>query len=182
MRQILSSFTIQLPDELADWVARRAVHSYPGEEERMRFVLELLTEANRTHQPTPFAAAVFSGRSGRLVSVGVNLKGVHHTPFLHAPQVALAMAHELDQNRCLDRGYELFLSCEPCDSCCICIAESGVKVVRASASNATAAKQGFELGRGGSYGRQLLTSAGVDFQGGLLASESQRLMREGTGH
>lgn len=127
-------------------------HSRPivTDQDRMRFVIE--TAATNVERGTggPFGAAVFERRSGRLVSIGVNVVESSHCSHAHAEMAALANAqHAL---RLFDLGatglpeHELVTSCEPCAMCYGAIPWSGVRRVLCGARAGDAEAIGFDEG------------------------------------
>jgi tRNA(Arg) A34 adenosine deaminase TadA len=116
----------------------------------MRFVIELASTNVANGTGGPFAAAVFEARTGRLISVGVNLVVLTTCSLAHAEMVALANAqHTL---RHFDLGapgmpdHELVTSSEPCAMCFGAIPWSGIRRVLCGARAGDAEAIGFDEG------------------------------------
>lgn len=116
----------------------------------MRFVVDLALRNVTEHTGGPFAAAIFEARTGRLISVGVNLVVLTNCSLAHAELVALAHAHHTVRH--FDLGapgipeHELVTSSEPCAMCFGAIPWSGVRRVLCGARADDAEAIGFDEG------------------------------------
>ncbi|MCP9455713.1 MAG: nucleoside deaminase [Nitrospira sp.] len=116
----------------------------------MRFVIELasMNVINRTGGP--FAAAVFETRTGRLVSIGVNVVVLTGCSLAHAEMVALANAQHTVRHFDLGAAgiprHELVTSSEPCAMCFGAIPWSGIRRVLCGARSSDAEAIGFDEG------------------------------------
>lgn len=124
------SFTAELPawliKELADVPE---VISDPAE--RMALVTGLAERNFRERTGGPFAAAVVESRTGRIVSIGVNLVLASGLSVTHAEVVALSLAQQ--RLRSWDLGaagmedHELMVNWRPCAQCYGAVLWSGVR-------------------------------------------------------
>lgn len=116
----------------------------------MRFVLQLALCNVMLKTGGPFGAAVFEARTGRLVSIGVNLVASTNCSLAHAEMVALANAQLLFGHFDLGAAglpkLELVTSCEPCAMCYGAIPWSGVRKVLCGARARDASAIGFDEG------------------------------------
>ncbi|MCP9453110.1 MAG: nucleoside deaminase [Nitrospira sp.] len=116
----------------------------------MRFVIELASTNVTNGTGGPFAAAVFETRTGRLISIGVNLVVLTTCSLAHAELVALANAQHMLRH--FDLGapgmldHELVTSSEPCAMCFGAIPWSGVRRVLCGARASDAEAIGFDEG------------------------------------
>jgi tRNA(Arg) A34 adenosine deaminase TadA len=129
------------PELAADPAAERVDGAGPGPgpaatEARVRFVLDLAAENVRREGGGPFAAAVFAGRSGRPVSVGLNVVVPAHCSSAHAEVLALSLAQARLRTHDLSVAPEpmhLVASAEMCAMCLGATAWAGVASVAWSA-------------------------------------------------
>jgi tRNA(Arg) A34 adenosine deaminase TadA len=121
-----------------------------SDDDRMRFVIELASINVTTGTGGPFAAAVFETRTGRLVSIGVNLVVLTSCSLAHAELVALANAQRavgyFDLGAPGMPDHELVTSSEPCAMCFGAIPWSGVRRVLCGARAGDAEAIGFDEG------------------------------------
>ncbi|BFU89964.1 MAG: tRNA-specific adenosine deaminase [Nitrospira sp.] len=114
----------------------------------MRFVIQLALTNVTAKTGGPFGAAVFETKTGRLISVGVNIVEPSNCSLAHAEMVALANAHQALRH--FDLGadgmptLELVTSCEPCAMCYGGIIWSGVSNLVCSARGCDATAIGFD--------------------------------------
>lgn len=114
----------------------------------MRFVIRLALTNVTAKTGGPFGAAVFETKTGRLISVGVNVVEPSTCSLAHAEMVALANAHQALRH--FDLGtdgmptLELVTSCEPCAMCYGAIMWSGIRKVVCGARGADALAIGFD--------------------------------------
>lgn len=141
------------PFRLPRWATRvtqRMDRPLRSDDDRMRFVIELASMNVTTGTGGPFAAAVFETRTGRLVSIGVNLVVLTSCSLAHAELVALANAQRAVGH--FDLGapgmpdHELVTSSEPCAMCFGAIPWSGVRRVLCGAKAGDAEAIGFDEG------------------------------------
>ena len=140
---------IQLPG----WI-EQFLTGYPRKissiDDRMAFVVEAARRNVAMATGGPFAAAVFESKSGKLVSLGVNLVDSGNLSILHAEILALALAQKKLGTYDLGRhdlpSHELVTSTEPCAMCLGAIPWSGVRRVISSARDSDAREIGFDEG------------------------------------
>jgi tRNA(Arg) A34 adenosine deaminase TadA len=140
---------LQLPRWIESALAE-AEQIYPTVEERMRLVVKL-AQLNIEHETGgPFGAGVFESKSGRLISVGVNLVESTDCSIAHAEIIAIAVAQRVIGNYDLgskkDVPYQLVTSTEPCAMCLGAIPWSGVRSVVCGARDEDARSIGFDEG------------------------------------
>ncbi|MGQ0695812.1 MAG: nucleoside deaminase [Nitrospiraceae bacterium] len=117
----------------------------------MRFVIRLALTNVAMETGGPFGAAVFETKTGRLISIGVNLVAWTNCSLAHAEMVALANAQQAVGH--FDLGapglptLELVTSCEPCAMCYGAIPWSGVRKVLCGARAHDALAIGFDEGQ-----------------------------------
>lgn len=116
----------------------------------MHFVIQLALTNVARGTGGPFGAAVFETKTGRLVSIGVNLVVSTHCSHAHAEMVALANAQQavghFDLGAAGMPKHELVTSCEPCAMCYGAIPWSGIRQVLCGARAVDAEAIGFDEG------------------------------------
>jgi len=140
---------LQLPDWIED-VLSDSAQIHPSVEERMRLIIKL-TRLNIEHKTGgPFGAGIFELKSGRLISLGVNLVESADCSIAHAEMVAIAVAQRVigsyDLSGRKDVVYQLVTSTEPCAMCLGAIPWSGVRGVVCGARDEDARSIGFDEG------------------------------------
>ncbi len=137
-----------LPDWLTSYIGD--TDAIPAMEERMAFVLGAARLNTRHKTGGPFAAAVFESRSGRLVSLGVNLVTTQGLSILHAEVVAISLAQRklgvYDLGSADQPQHQLVTSTEPCAMCFGAIPWSGIRELVAGARDEDARAIGFDEG------------------------------------
>jgi tRNA(Arg) A34 adenosine deaminase TadA len=144
---MVGTLTITLPG----WLNERltAPIRLQGDEDRMRFVIDLARENVARGTGGPFAAAVFRSGDGVLVAAGVNSVTRLNNAVLHAEVVALMFAQARVGSytlRAADAAYDLVTSCEPCAMCLGAILWSGVQRLVCGATRDDAERVGFDEG------------------------------------
>jgi len=139
---------LELPKWLGDFFDS-VDRLYKTPAERMRLAIRL-SELNITHKTGgPFGAAIFD-RSGKPVSVGVNLVEKSRCSLWHAEIVAIAAAQARLGRFDLGNGgkehFELVTSTEPCAMCLGAIPWSGITRLVCGAKEEDARKVGFDEG------------------------------------
>lgn len=148
----MSGMESSLHIELPDWLAKSADGCTPltGDEARMAFVVGLARRNVETGSGGPFAAAVFDGTDGRLLSVGTNLVVASRCSAAHAEMVALSLAQKslggFDLGAPGMPACELVTSVEPCAMCAGAVLWSGVRRLICGASSDDARAIGFDEG------------------------------------
>lgn len=139
------------PFRLPSWTihaARRQHKPILAASDRMKFVIQLALTNVTAKTGGPFGAAVFETKTGRLISVGVNIVEPSNCSLAHAEMVALANAHQTLRH--FDLGadgmpnFDLVTSCEPCAMCYGGIIWSGVSNLVCSARGSDAIAIGFD--------------------------------------
>lgn len=146
---IISSVTLSIPD----WVGETINESgrvFDTIEKRMEFVISLAARNVSMKTGGPFAAAVFDGNSGEILSAGVNQVVPASCSLAHAEMLAIALAQKRMET--FDLGApgmpfcELVTSTAPCAMCLGAIPWSGVRRVVCGARDEDARRIGFDEG------------------------------------
>ncbi len=173
---------VQIQIEYPDWVSQKIdwEHSYRTPEERMRLAIELARENVLKGTGGPFGAALFESKSGRLISVGVNLVVSLHNSILHAEITALMMAHQRLRSFTLNADpnvqYELVTSCEPCAMCLGAIFASRVQRVVCGASREDALELGFDEGPVFPESYKYVEARGIEFVRDICRMEARAVL------
>ncbi len=124
----------------------------------------------------PFGAAVFESKTGRLVSIGVNLVARTNCSLAHAEMVALANAQHavghFDLGAAGMPKFELVTSCEPCAMCYGAIPWSGVRKVLCGARAHDATAIGFDEGQKPKNWAAALRNRGITVVQNLCQNEA----------
>jgi tRNA(Arg) A34 adenosine deaminase TadA len=113
----------------------------------MAWVVELVERQVDERTGGPFAAAVFSGRSGEVLGCGVNRVEATSACVAHAEVFALAEAGQTVGSYSLSgEAAVLVTSTEPCAMCLGAVGWSGVERVACGAADADARAIGFDEG------------------------------------
>ena len=168
--QFLVDF-IPMPAWLAAAETENIGRAIPGDEEKVRFTVELALKNVRQETGGPFAAAIFDLRTDRLIAAGVNVVVPARQTWAHAEMIAFAHA----QNK-LDRGTlagcVLASSCEPCAMCSGATPWSGVESLIYGAPREMAESVGFDEGYKGAHWREEFIRRGIRVAGPLLGEEA----------
>ena len=143
----------------------------PGDEDKVRFTIELAMENVRHETGGPFAAAIFDLRTDRLIAVGVNSVVPACQSWAHAEMVAFAHAQN-KLGRFSLAGCVLASSCEPCAMCNGATPWSGVEELIYGATGEMAESVGFDEGYKGECWRDAFARRGIRVDGPLLGDES----------
>jgi tRNA(Arg) A34 adenosine deaminase TadA len=168
------SLVIEAPDWLGGVVDWQAV--YRSDEDRMRVAIELSRQNVLRGTGGPFGAAVFAGRTGRVVAAGVNSVTRLGNSVLHAETLAIMLAqaklgtYALGGGR--DDAYLLASSCEPCAMCLGATLWSGVRTLVCGATKEDATAVGFDEGPVFPESWAYLEDRGIRTVRGLLRSEA----------
>jgi tRNA(Arg) A34 adenosine deaminase TadA len=142
----------------------------------MRFVIRLAQTNVEQGTGGPFGAAVFETRTGRLISIGVNLVASLNCSLAHAEMIALANAQQavghFDLGAAGMPGFELVTSCEPCAMCYGAIPWSGVRTVLCGAQAQDAMAIGFDEGQKPKNWVAALNSRGISVRRDLCRDEA----------
>lgn len=179
----LSRVEFELPSWLGPFMGAYITASSAAE--KMGFVIE----ASRTNviegTGGPFAAAIFEIKTGKLVSLGVNLVTTGGLSILHAEIVAISVAQRIlgtyDLGGIGLPDHTLVTSTEPCAMCFGAIPWSGVRQVVIGARSSDAQKIGFDEGPKTTHWRAELEKRGIqticdvhrDFAAKVLVEYSQ---------
>lgn len=155
---------------------------YPSAEERMRLAIKL-ARLNVEHQTGgPFGAAIFESKSGRVVSVGVNLVESSNCSIAHAEMVAIAIAQRAvgRYDLAADEGeaYELVTSTEPCAMCLGAIPWSGVRSIVCGAADEDARRIGFDEGTKPEHWVESLEDRGIRVLRNVLREEALAVLMD----
>lgn len=128
-----------------DWAGEWA-----SDEARMALAVEVSRRNVAAGTGGPFGAAIFEERSGRLVSVGMNMVVPSKNSTLHAEMVAFQMAEARLATHTLGGpelpAFALYASCEPCAMCLGATLWSGVHRLVSGATGEDARAIGFDEG------------------------------------
>jgi len=166
---------LQLPAWATSFL-RRQPAVFPTPRERMRLAIAL-SRLSLEHGGGPFGAAVFEGRSGRLVAGGVNLVLPARCSLWHAEMVALALAQQALGAYTLRGGYELASSTEPCAMCLGAVPWSGVRRLLCGARGADAERIGFDEGAKPRRWWEALRARGIRVRRDLCRPEAVAVLR-----
>lgn len=130
MRLPTTGFTLSLPGWIAEAI-EDAPDALPDVEDRMRLVHRLADRNWREGNGGPFAALVAERRTGRIVSVGVNVVLASGISSGHAEVMALGVAQRAVGRWNLGAGdlpeHELVVNWRPCVQCYGATLWSGVR-------------------------------------------------------
>jgi len=141
--------TLGLPDWVEEFVSDLD-RTYPTEEDRMRFVIELSRLNVVRGTGGPFGAGIFDLSTNRLLAPGVNLVTTSNLSIVHAEIVAIMVAQQVLGH--FDLGgpghpdCELVASTEPCVQCFGATTWSGVRRLVCGARDEDARAIGFDEG------------------------------------
>jgi tRNA(Arg) A34 adenosine deaminase TadA len=145
---MLPEICVSLPSWIEQFI-KTAPKTFPGVEERMRFVIALARENVQRGTGGPFAAAIFDEK-GRLVAPGINLVTSSNCSVLHAEIVALMLAQKSLARYDLSDGgrqrFDLVATTEPCAMCFGAVPWSGVQQLVCGARDEDARAVGFDEG------------------------------------
>jgi tRNA(Arg) A34 adenosine deaminase TadA len=171
--------------QLPGWIQSALADSeqiYPVVEERMRLVVKL-AQLNIEHETGgPFGAGIFELKSGRLISVGVNLVESADCSIAHAEIIAIAVAQRVigsyDLSGEKDIAYQLVTSTEPCAMCLGAIPWSGVRSVLCGARDEDARSIGFDEGSKPQNWVRLLENRGISVVRDVLREQAKAVLLE----
>jgi len=171
---------LELPAWVEPFLARQEA-AFNSMEARMRLAIELSRQNIEHRTGGPFGAAIFETRSGRLVSVGVNLVEASNCSILHAEMVAIVLAQQAVGSYDLGGegrpSHELATSTEPCAMCLGAIPWSGVRRVVCGATGEDACAIGFDEGAKPTDWVGELHKRGIEVVRGILREEAQAVLR-----
>lgn len=162
---------IPMPQWLAEREQSCLDQSVPGDEAKIRLVVELAVENVRRGTGGPFAAAIFDIKTDRLVAFGVNVVVPSNQSWAHAEMTAFARAQNLRHSHSL-KGCMLVTSCEPCSMCSGATPWSGVEKMVYGAPRTMAEKVGFDEGYKGWFWMSAFKKRGIQVVGPLLGQEA----------
>jgi len=171
--------------QLPGWVESALADSeqiYPTVEERMRLVVKL-SRLNIEHEVGgPFGAGIFESKTGRLISVGVNLVESVDCSVAHAEIIAIAIAQRVIGCYDLSSGeggaYQLVTSTEPCAMCLGAIPWSGIRSVVCGARDEDARSIGFDEGIKPPNWVKSLDSRGISVVRDILREQAKAVLLE----
>ena len=161
---------IQYPswvERLVDWN-----RIYESDEEKMRLAIELARLNVQEEPGGPFGAAVFEQKSGRLVSVGMNMVVPRNNSILHGEIVAYMMAQSRLGTYTLGGKHEIATSCEPCAMCLGATLWSGVKRMICGATREDAEALQFDEGPVFPQSYSYLEDRGIEIVHGVCRTEA----------
>ena len=147
----------------------------------MRFVIGLSAINVAKGTGSPFGAAVFESRSGRLVSAGVNRVEATSCSHAHAEMAALANAQLAVGDFNLGAAglpkHELVTSCEPCAMCYGAIPWSGIRRMLCGARAGDAQAIGFDEGAKPKNWMEELNKRGISVVRDLCRKEAVAVLQ-----
>lgn len=170
--------TVAYPDWLGaavDWG-----RAYRTDLERMQLAIDLARRNVEEGTGGPFGAAIFSGDSGTLVSVGVNSVVRLSNCTLHAEMVAFMMAQQRLGSFTLHApglpAHELVTSCEPCAMCLGATLWSGARRVVYGAAREDASRLHFEEGPVFPQSYRYLEERGITIVRNVLRDQARQVL------
>jgi tRNA(Arg) A34 adenosine deaminase TadA len=144
------SFSAELPDWVADQLTA-VPEVIAGVDERMAMINRLADRNFKEKTGGPFAAAVVESRTGKIISIGVNLVLATNLSATHAEVVALSLAQtrlrKWDLGAAELEDHELMVNWRPCAQCYGAVLWSGVKkLIIAGAGPVVEELTGFDEG------------------------------------
>lgn len=153
----------------ADGIEPPELGSDATDVERMEWVIGVLDRQVSELSGGPFAAAVFDGGTGDVLSVGVNRVVPTNSCIAHAEMVALAAAGQAVGSFTLaDNRAVLVSSTEPCAMCMGAVVWSGIERLVCGAHDADARAIGFDEGDKPPDWRDRLEARGITVVTGVL--------------
>ena len=148
----MSKQPVTIEFSLPEWVNSycETYQATANPNERMKFVINAARKNVSQKTGGPFAAAIFEEKTGKLISLGVNLVTTQGMSILHAEMVAIAVAQKklgfFDLGSEDAASHELVSSTEPCAMCLGAIPWSGVRKLMTGATDKDARNIGFDEG------------------------------------
>ena len=162
--------------------------NYASDDERMRLAIEVARHNVVEKTGGPFGAAVFESKSGKLVSVGMNLVVANNNAVLHAEVVAFMMAQAAVGSYTLaipnGASHMLATSCEPCAMCRGATLWSGVSRMLCGATRDDAMSLKFDEGPVFPQSYAYLRDSGIEVVRQVLRKEARAVLdlyRESSG-
>lgn len=171
--------------QLPGWIESALADSeqvYPSVKDRMQLIIKL-SRLNVEHESGgPFGAGIFESKSGRLISVGVNLVESAKCSIAHAEMVAIAIAQRVIGSYDLGSqdyiAYQLVTSTEPCAMCLGAIPWSGVRGIVCGARDEDARSIGFDEGHKPSDWIKSLESRRINVIRDILREQAKAVLLE----
>ena len=155
--------------------------AFPAVEDRMRFVIGLAEQNIAAGTGGPFAAAVFNGGTGRLITAGVNLVISLNSSIAHAEIIAIMLAQQRAGTYDLGGGgmppLELVTSTEPCAMCLGAIPWSGVRRLICGATGEDVTGIGFDEGAKPAGWQRELEERGIAVVQNVCRAEAAAVLR-----
>ncbi|NTW66213.1 MAG: nucleoside deaminase [Nitrospirae bacterium] len=155
--------------------------AFPAVEDRMRFVIGLAQQNIAAGTGGPFAAAVFHGGTGRLITAGVNLVISLNSSIAHAEIIAIMLAQQRAGTYDLGGGglppLELVSSTEPCAMCLGALPWSGVRRLVCGATGEDVAGIGFDEGAKPPGWQRELEERGIAVVQNVCRAEAAAVLR-----
>lgn len=169
-------FAISTDITLPMWLTDRDLpETLADDRAAMALALQLAHENVTRVHGGPFGAVLRDDRSGRLLSVGVNLVLAAANPALHAEVVAISLGGK----SCLEggKGVTLYSSCEPCIMCLGAAHWAGVARIVFGALKEDAEAVGFKEGAGVAELKAEMRARGVIIEEGVMRIEAAANLR-----
>ncbi len=167
VNEFMLTRAIAMPPWLKELESVNRGRIIPGDEEKLRFVIEVAVENVRHETGGPFSAAIFELATDKLIALGINAVVPARQSWAHAEMTAFAHAQNLLDRHSL-HGCMLVTSCEPCAMCSGATPWSGVEKMVYGATRNMAEKVGFDEGYKGEHWREEFAKRGIQVVGPLL--------------
>ncbi|MDO5463280.1 MAG: nucleoside deaminase [bacterium] len=163
---------IQMPDWAVAFETEALNKPFYGDEEKIRFAIQLAIENVRHGTGGPFGAAIFDSKTDHLIAIGINSVVPAKQSWAHAEMTAYARAqHRLGTYHL--QGCLIATSCEPCAMCCGATPWSGIECMLYGATKADAEAVGFDEGDKGEAWVEALQKRSIDVRGPILHEEAK---------
>ncbi len=175
-----SSIQFSLPGWLTEYI--NGVSHLNEVDDRMDFVINASKRNISEMTGGPFAAAIFEIKTGKLISLGVNLVRTEGMSILHAEMVAIAVAQyklgTYDLGEMGGARHELVTSTEPCAMCFGAIPWSGVRRVISGATDSDARGIGFDEGPKVDDWKASLVERGIEVATEVKRNDARKVLNE----
>jgi tRNA(Arg) A34 adenosine deaminase TadA len=146
--------------------------TFETDEQKMQFVIDMSKQNVVLGTGGPFAAAIFSNKSGTLIAPGVNVVVASSCSLAHAEIMAIGIAQKKLNTFDLGTDCELFASTAPCAMCLGATPWSGVGRLVCAARDEDARSIGFDEGAKIKDWVESLTSRSIKVRTDLMRQEA----------
>lgn len=177
----VQNINIKFPDWVDNFI-KNSPEFFKTEEDRMLFSIELARLNVENETGGPFGAAIFEAKSGKLISVGINLVVSQTNSTAHAEMTAIMSAQA--KLKTFDLGseglpeYQLVTSAQMCAMCFGAVPWSGVTSVICSANGSDVESLcGFDEGPVHPDWANELEKRGIKVTQGLLRDKAREVLK-----